>query len=160
VPPEQQPLNEYQELQESGFFRWALLDLPSYLRRLFWVWAWSWVITGPIAAASFKPMKYPLAFGLTGAIAATLLLTLVVVRLYLGWNYIRCRLSSGTVFYEESGWYDGQGWLKPPEVQTRDRLIVTYQLQPVFQRLHRTFAGLGLGLAIAAGLWWARTALG
>ena len=34
--------------------------------------------------------------------------TLVVVRLYLGWAYVGNRLLSATVKYEETGWYDGQ----------------------------------------------------
>ena len=27
-----------------------------------------------------------------------------------------------TVPYEESGWYDGQVWIKPPEILIQDRL--------------------------------------
>ena len=30
-----------------------------------------------------------------------------------------------TVPYEESGWYDGQIWIKPPEILLQDRLIGT-----------------------------------
>jgi len=49
---------------------------------------------------------------------------LALVRLYLGW-YMCDRLISPTIFYEESGWYDGQTWTKPSEVL--QRLIVTYK---------------------------------
>lgn len=48
------------------------------------------------------------------------------------------RLRKKIIFYEESGWYDGQTWFKPPEVLTRDRLIVSYQVDPILQRLTRT----------------------
>jgi hypothetical protein len=71
----------------------------------------------------------------------------------LGWSYVYDRLVSSTIFYEESGWYDGQNWTKPKEILTRDRLIVTYQIQPILQRLQRTF-GLLVVLLIAVGCVW------
>ena len=153
VPTDQQPLNEYQELQESGFFRWPTLARPQYTRKLFWVWVWSWLVAGPVAAASFSPTRYPLQFFLVGAVGATVFLSLVLVRLYLGWIHIRSRLSNATVFYEESGWYDGQSWVKPPEILTRDRLVVTYQIAPILKRLQQTFAVLALAALAAAILW-------
>lgn len=33
-----------------------------------------------------------------------------------GWSYVGDRLLSAVVPYEETGWYDGQLWVKPPEV--------------------------------------------
>jgi hypothetical protein len=33
-----------------------------------------------------------------------------------GWSYVGDRLLSAVVPYEETGWYDGQMWVKPPEV--------------------------------------------
>ncbi|MCY7277404.1 MAG: CGLD27 family protein, partial [Phormidesmis sp. CAN_BIN44] len=32
VPLEQRPINEYQDLKESWFFRWATLDLFAYVK--------------------------------------------------------------------------------------------------------------------------------
>ena len=106
VPSEQQPLNEYQQLQESWFFRWGIIDKWVYGRKLTWVWCWGWIFTGPIAAASFHPAKAPLQFALCGSAGALLLVVLVLARLYLGWSYVSDRLNKETVFYEESGWYD------------------------------------------------------
>lgn len=153
VPLEQQPLNEYRELTESGFFRWASLDLPQYGRKLFWVWFWGWAIAGPVAAASFPPVKHLARFLLTGGMGASLFVLLAVLRLYLGWSYVYSRLANPTIFYEESGWYDGQSWSKPQEVLTQDRLVVTYQVQPMLRRLRRTFAVLTIAL-VGGGLLW------
>lgn len=153
VPSEQQPLNEYQELSESGFFCWATLPLGPYCKKLFWVWFWSWAIAGPVAAASFPPAKYPTQFLLVGAAGSSLFLAFTLLRLYLGWSYVYSRLANSTVFYEESGWYDGQVWTKPSEVLMKDRLIVTYQVQPVLQRLKRTFGVLAVGL-VGGGILW------
>ncbi|MBD2019960.1 CGLD27 family protein [Leptolyngbya sp. FACHB-36] len=153
VPPEQQPLNEYRELTESGFFCWGTIALPRYLNKLFWVWLWSWAIAGPVAAASFPPAKNPAQFLLVGAAGSSLFLSLALLRLYLGWSYIHSRLSNATIFYEESGWYDGQSWAKPDEVLVQDRLVVTYQVQPVLRRIRRTFGALAIVL-LGGGLAW------
>ena len=39
-----------------------------------------------------------------------------------GWSYVGDRLLSAVVPYEETGWYDGQMWVKPPEVNEHDSL--------------------------------------
>ncbi len=151
VPPEQRPANEYEELKESCFFSWVTLEWFQYLKKLAWVWGLSWIIVGPVAAASFPPSKKLFPFLLSGGAGATFLLSLVLLRLYLGWFYIRSRLTSPRISYEESGWYDGQSWEKPPEFLAQDQLIFTYQVYPLFQRLRRTFYGLA-GLLTLGGL--------
>jgi hypothetical protein len=82
-----------------------------------------------------------------------LLVVLVLLRLYLGWYYIRDRLKSEKVFYEESGWYDGQIWHKPPEAVMRDRLIVFYQIEPIMKRLQSTALILGTILGSGSLIW-------
>lgn len=54
--------------------------------------------------------------------------------------------------YEESGWYDGQQFVKPPEILTRDRLLGAYEVRPVMARLKRTLQGTGIALLITAVL--------
>jgi hypothetical protein len=154
VPREQQPLEEYQSLKLSWFFKWATLDLPAYMAKMIWIVVWSSFISGSVAAASFAPQKHPIPFLVLTLAGAVGLLMVVWLRLYLGWAYIRGRLECESVFYEESGWYDGQTWIKPQAILDRDRLIVTYELKPILQRLHRTFAILGLILLGCASLWY------
>lgn len=153
VPTEQQPLNEYEELKNAWLFRDSTLSWSNYTKKIFWIWAWSWLIAGPVAAASFPPQKQIFNFLLCGSGAASVTVVLVLIRLYLGWLYVRDRLDSPTVFYEESGWYDGQTWTKPQAVITRDRLIVTYEIKPIFQRLQITFAALALMYLVGAIVW-------
>ncbi|NEP58577.1 MAG: CGLD27 family protein [Symploca sp. SIO2G7] len=153
VPEEQRPINEYQELKESWFFRWATLELFGYMTKLLCVWGLSWFVSAPVAAASFAPQKYLLQFILCASAGAGVFLLLILLRLYLGWSYVRSRLFQKTISYEESGWYDGQTWTKPPEIFTRDRLIVSYQIQPIMQRLKRTF-GILLLFVVGGGLIW------
>lgn len=153
VPTEQQPINEYQDLQESWFFRWATLDFWAYVKPILMLWLVSWVMAGPVAAGSFPPTKHPVQFGLLGAVGAMVVPVLALARLYLGWVYVRDRLAQPQVFYEESGWYDGQVWVKPDEVLQRDRLIVNYQMTSMFRRLQWTFGAIA-GLLILGGLIW------
>lgn len=153
VPAEQQPINEYQELQESWFFRWATLEFRNYIQPIILLWGLSWLVAAPVAAVSFPPAKYPFQFFLSGSAGAMVIPALALLRLYLGWNYICDRLSQKTVFYEESGWYDGQVWQKPEEVLQRDRLIVTYQIRAILRRLHLTFITIA-SLLLADGMIW------
>lgn len=151
VPTEQQPTHEYKQLQESWLFNWVTFDRNKYIRKLIWVWVWGWLLAGPITAASFSPQIAPLKFLLWGSIGASVLVLLMLSRLYLGWSYVRDRLCQDKVTYEESGWYDGQVWHKPQEVLMRDHLIVSYQVEPILQRLRRTFMLLVVLMVLGCG---------
>lgn len=153
VPHEQQPLQEYEAMKNAWLFNWTVQPLPFYIRKLTWVGFWSGLILAPLAAASFPLSKAPLHFAIATLAAAVGMVLLLLIRLYLGWIYVRDRLIKETVVYEESGWYDGQKWPKPTEVLARDRLVVTYQVQPVLNRLQRTFLICG-GLLGAGTLTW------
>jgi hypothetical protein len=153
VPVEQQPLNEYEELKTAWLFRDSTLNWRSYLTKMFWIWCGLWLLAGPVAAASFVPHKHLLHFLLCGAAGASVGVVLALARLYLGWEYVSDRLYKPTVFYEESGWYDGQTWTKPPDILNRDRLIVSYEIRPILQRLKFTFAGLA-GVFLTGTIVW------
>ncbi|WP_017326401.1 CGLD27 family protein [Synechococcus sp. PCC 7336] len=153
VPDEQIPMREYENLRASGFFRWATLDVQTYYRRLGWIGFWSGAIVSPIAAASFPPDRQ-LAHLLLAVLGAGLAsIVLATLRLYLGWSYIRQRLEKESIVYEESGWYDGETWVKPEEELAKDRLVVEYQVQPVLKRLYRTFSGSLAISALGAIVW-------
>ncbi|WP_013320220.1 CGLD27 family protein [Gloeothece verrucosa] len=154
VPSEQQPVNEYEQLKESWFFCWATLEPVPYWRKLGWVWLWSWILVGPIAATSFPLQKKPLLFVLSAIVGTCLIVGLVLLRLYLGWFYISDRLNAEQVFYEESGWYDGQIWQKTPEVLIRDRLILSYQVEPILKRIKKTALVLASLIGSSSLLWF------
>jgi Conserved in the green lineage and diatoms 27 len=153
VPKEQQPINEYQELQSSWFFGWVKLDRSEYVTKLIWVGIWSLIVTAPLAAASFSITKYPIQFGIWAIGGSLIVVTLTAIKLYLAWVYIQNRLYGESIFYEESGWYDGQTWIKTPEVLTRDRLLVSYEIQPILQRIKFTFLSL-VGAGISMISYW------
>ena len=57
------------------------------------------------------------------------------MRLYLGWNHIFKRLNSEKVEYEESGWYDGQIWIKPLNLKEKESLIASVEVKPILKNL-------------------------
>jgi Conserved in the green lineage and diatoms 27 len=154
IPPEQRPFNEYQQLRSSFFFRWATLEPRLFGAGIAGVWIGSWILSGPISAWSFPPLRLPFHFFLGGVAGSGVLLGLVLLRLYLGWSYIHKRLSSACVHYEESGWYDGSFWNKPPEDIAKDRLIVEYQVAPILRRLQRTLTIFSLLGITDLACWW------
>ncbi|PKA49780.1 Uncharacterized protein ycf36 [Apostasia shenzhenica] len=142
VPFEQRPVNEYSSLKNSLLYSWGELSPPSFFLRLGSLWLVTFTVLGaPIAAASFSPLKDPLRFALAAGTGTLLFVSLVVLRIYLGWSYVGDRLLSAVVPYEESGWYDGQMWVKPPEVK------------PVIKLLKQTLVGTGALLVTAISLF-------
>lgn len=154
VPDDQLPLNEYQALRDAWLFRWATFSWQGLGLRLFWVWALSLAIAAPVAGGSFPPGKQLGHFLLGSAAGAGAVVLLVLVRIYSGWLYVRGRLLSETVEYEESGWYDGQRWTKTSESLTQDRLVAQYQAQPPIRQLQKTFGALGLAYLLGVGAWF------
>ncbi|MEM9770813.1 MAG: CGLD27 family protein [Cyanobacteria bacterium P01_D01_bin.73] len=154
VPPEQQPLNEFTEMKEAWLFSWLTLPRALYIRKLLIVGLLGWIVLGwPLAAASFPPGKAPGHFFITASSAAGVVLVLLLTHLYIGWRHVRDRLAKPTVEYEESGWYDGQVWTKTEAEHTKDKLVVTYEVQPIFVRLRWSFAVISVLGALGTALW-------
>ncbi|XP_039114248.1 protein CONSERVED IN THE GREEN LINEAGE AND DIATOMS 27, chloroplastic isoform X1 [Dioscorea cayenensis subsp. rotundata] len=154
VPFEQRPVNEYSSLKDGILYSWGELSPGSFFFRLGGLWFVTFIVLGgPIAAASFDPSKDPLRFALAAGTGTLLLVSLVVLRIYLGWSYVGNRLLSAVVPYEETGWYDGQMWVKPPEVLARDRLLGSYKVKPVIKLLKQTLVGTGVLLVTTISLF-------
>ena len=156
VPLEQRPVNEFRELTESQYFRWATMRGWDFFKPLAIAFGASFIISAPTSAASYPIAEAPLEWFLIAAAGACLIPFLMLIRLYLGWNYIRSRLLDTKIFYEESGWYDGQTWEKTPDFLNQDKLIVTYEVQPVVKHLQQAIVfagGVMFGLIIASIGW-------
>ena len=65
---------------------------------------------------------------------------LISLRLYLGLNHIFKRLTSEKVEYEESGWYDGQVWIKPLVLKEKEALIASIEVKPILKNLIQVFS--------------------
>nr|YP_009504567.1 hypothetical protein [Cyanophora sudae]AWW13677.1 hypothetical protein [Cyanophora sudae] len=150
IPTEQQPLNEYQILNNSFLFYWPSQKFEIYLFYLSIVYLLGFLLTLTIVLNNGFNLSKPLDIILNAIMGGNFILILDLCRLYLGWSYICQRLLSATVSYEESGWYDGQVWVKPSEVLIKDRLVGIYQVRPILDRLKQTlgFIFLFLGFLV------------
>ena len=134
VPREQQPTNEFIELSKSTVFSW-----PKSKKSLIFVLIKFWIVTFFIfllissGSVYFKSsiLKYIL-LSLFSSLAIPLLIS---IRLYLGWNHVFKRLTSEKVEYEESGWYDGQVWIKPVVLKEKESLIASIEVRPILKNL-------------------------
>lgn len=152
VPWEQQPVNEYQMLNETGLFAWATDDILSFGIRISAVTVGISALVGyPVVSLSINAQQEFLKCCLGALCGGILAATVVTLRLYLGWAYIGNRLFSATVEYEETGWYDGEVWVKPPEVLARDRLLGSYKVKPALLRMKVTLVGLAISLVTLTG---------
>ncbi|KAL0017605.1 hypothetical protein SO802_004674 [Lithocarpus litseifolius] len=150
VPLEQQPINEYQNLSTSFPFSWASGDIAQYSSRLFITGTSFALFIGlPVAwLGTVGPDSEPLKRVLCAFSSGVFVVTLAVLRMYLGWAYVGNRLLSATVEYEETGWYDGQVWVKTAEVLARDRLLGSFSVKPVLSRLKFTLVSLAASLFV------------
>ena len=139
VPLEQQPTNEFVELSKSIIFSWPKTK-KSLIIVLFKFWVGTFILFLVISSGSiyFKTsiFKYIL-LSLFSSLSIPLLISL---RLYLGWNHVFKRLNSESVEYEESGWYDGQVWIKPLVLKERESLIASNEVKPILKNLIQIFS--------------------
>jgi len=144
VPRDQRPASQYEELRDGALLSWPGLGVAPYAVRMTGLFGFFYgVIAYPIACGSYDPntqFAEACVSALVGASGATAAMAL---NMYNGWSYVRDRLLSATVEYEETGWYDGQVYVKDPEMLARDRLLGTYTVRPVVEMLRKTLLGCG-----------------
>ena len=137
VPKEQQPTNEFLELSNSAFFAWPKSN-RKYFMVLLKIWIITFLIFVVISSGSVYFASKTISYILMSIFTSLVLPLLVTLRLYLGWNHIYKRLMSEKVIYEETGWYDGQTWIKPIELKEKESLIATLEVKPILNNLVQT----------------------
>nr|YP_009244038.1 hypothetical protein Gele_017 [Gelidium elegans]AMK96280.1 hypothetical protein Gele_017 [Gelidium elegans] len=139
VPYDQQPINEYASLKQSCFFAWSTFNISYYIMSIGIIFCVLFIICLPVSLSLVSSKQNLLEAFIFNFILVTGCLLAIFTRLYLGWSYIVKRLVSASVFYEESGWYDGQIWVKTVDSLTKDRLIGAYEVRPLISRVQYSF---------------------
>ena len=134
VPKDQQPTNEFIELSKSTIFSWPK-SKKSLIFVLIKFWIVTFVIFLVIASGSIYFKSSILKYILLSFFSSLAIPLLVSIRLYLGWNHVFKRLTSEKVEYEESGWYDGQVWIKPLVLKEKESLIASIEVKPILKNL-------------------------
>nr|YP_009392705.1 hypothetical protein [Bostrychia tenella]ARW61267.1 hypothetical protein [Bostrychia tenella] len=139
VPFDQQPVNEYLALKRYWLFSWSTYNTNKYVTTVFFVFLFLFFVVGFFIFYIYSNNVNICKLCILNFLVCDIILFFIFMRLYLGWSYIMKRLMSATIFYEESGWYDGQIWIKTSEYLIQDRLIGLYQIMPLIQRIKYTF---------------------
>ena len=134
VPKEQQPTNEFIELSKSKIFSWPK-SKKSFVIILTKFWVVTFLLFTIISSGSVYFENLKLKYILISLFSSLSIPLLISIRLYLGWNHIFKRLTSEKIEYEESGWYDGQIWLKPLNLKEKESLIATIEVKPILRNL-------------------------
>ena len=139
VPKEQQPTNEFIELSRSIIFSWPKTKKSLVLILIkFWVGAFALFLVISSGSVYFKSTL--LKYILLSFFSSLSIPLLIIIRLYLGWKHVFKRLTSERVEYEESGWYDGQVWIKPLVLREKESLIATIEVKPILNNLIQIFS--------------------
>ncbi len=134
VPKDQQPTNEFIELSKSKIFTWPKSKKSfSFILLKFWIGTFFIFVVISSGSAYFETST--LRYILLSFFSSLSLPFLFSIRLYLGWNHIFKRLTSEKVEYEESGWYDGQIWIKPLKLKEKESLIALLEVKPILKNL-------------------------
>ena len=134
VPRAQQPTNEFIELSKSIIFSWPKTK-KSLILALIKFWGIAFVVFLIISSGSIYFEKSILKYVLISLFSSLSIPLLISIRLYLGWNHVFKRLTSEKVEYEESGWYDGQVWIKPLVLKEKESLIASVEVKPILRNL-------------------------
>ena len=139
VPKEQQPTNEFIELSQSIIFSWPKTK-KSLILVLIKFWGAAFLLFLIISSGSVYFKESIIKYILLSFFSSLSIPLLISIRLYLGWNHVFKRLTSERVEYEESGWYDGQVWIKPLNLKEKESLIASNEVKPILQNLIQTFS--------------------
>ncbi len=132
VPREQQPTNEFIELSKSIIFSWPKTK-KSLILVLLKFWLFAFIIFFIISSGSIYFKTSLLRYFLLSFFGSLSVPLLISIKLYLGWNHVFKRLTSEKVEYEESGWYDGQVWIKPLVLKEKESLIALIEVKPILK---------------------------
>tara|TARA_B100000989_G_scaffold157390_1_gene117550 strand:- start:333 stop:827 length:495 start_codon:yes stop_codon:yes gene_type:complete len=139
VPKDQQPTNEFIELSKSKIF-----SLPKSRKTFSFIlikyWIGTFIIFLAISSGSVYFETSTLRYILLSFFSSLSFPFLFSLRLYLGWNHIFKRLTSEKIEYEESGWYDGQIWIKPLNLKEKESLIALLEVKPILKNLIQTIS--------------------
>ena len=138
VPFRQIPHQEFIQLKKSTFYNRPSKNTLQFLTYLFVLWISLYPLFIIISSGDYHLSNNIIKLLLLSLIASTLTPFIVLIRLYLAWNYISKRLEANLIFYEESDWHDGKVWKKPLTWIARDNLIMNEEVIPILSRINIT----------------------
>jgi hypothetical protein len=137
VPNNQRPLNEYITLKTSIEFNWTIDNFKNFIKKLVKLSFTCYLSFGLVFSVAFPTKTTLYEIFIHSSLFTLISIICITSRVYLSWKYVYNRLMQATIPYEESGWYDGQVWIKSSKMLTQDIIIGTYEVLPIINRLKR-----------------------
>ncbi len=138
VPINQRPLEEFVELTNSYFFSWPKNGNLYFNKNLLLIWLITFPIFLLVASGSYSINKDIYLLSFMATLSSSIVPLMLIIRQFLGWNYVYRRLLSEIIAYEETDWHDGQIWKKPDTWKTRDKLIANEQVFPIINNIRNS----------------------
>ena len=135
VPTNQRPLNEYITLKNSIEFNWTINNFENFIKKLVELSFTCYLSFGLVFSVALQTKTTIYEIFIHSSLFTLMSIICITSRLYLSWKYVYNRLMQATITYEESGWYDGQIWIKSSKMLTQDTIIGTYEVLPITNRL-------------------------
>lgn len=143
-----QPANELEELRAKAFANWPEKGAEFFAQKMATVFFGVLAFLMLWIAVSDNNIEI---VGVTYAVLITSAFTSAFLfSLWIDWKYVGDRLKDPKVYYEKSGWYDGDLWEKPPAVAQRDALLYREVITPVLDLLMPFLKG---SLALTAAMF-------
>jgi hypothetical protein len=152
VPRDQRPFYEYIKRKDSSILGWVGLNEFNYKLRFFITLGGIFTLILPFTSWFINLSYYPVQTLLVNLLISLTFQSLLYGYFFVTWVYAGKRLVAAKVWYEESGWYDGRVWIKPPSILRHERLLYHYQLLPLIKRLAKTLQFLVLAGVIVFSL--------
>nr|WDA99231.1 hypothetical protein GAYEhsy245_016 [Galdieria yellowstonensis]WDA99421.1 hypothetical protein GAYE_10879_016 [Galdieria yellowstonensis] len=148
VPINQQPLEEYSILIKSKRIFWSLLLINTINKQKCIHFCLLIVLINTLFFIISQNLNLDFFFKFFYLIILSLLVLLIItLKLYLDFSYIGKRLVSAIIDYEESGWYNGQKWVKSPKSLIKERIIAVYKIQPIIDKIKILLTTLSLTIS-------------
>jgi len=144
VPRDQRPFYEYIKRKDSSILGCVGLNEFNYTRRFLITLGGIFALILPFTCWFINLSYYPVQTLLVNLFISLTFQSLLYGYFFITWVYAGKRLVAAKVWYEESGWYDGRVWIKPPSILRHERLLYHYQLVPLIKRLSKTLQVLVL----------------
>lgn len=132
------PIQEYRDLKQRKFFRWAILNLPLYVTKLLAVWIAVFLLALSIVGVEGTSDRLNLSSFVFCALLAQIAVLFCLTALYRQWHYLYLRLVSKRIIDFVSPSQKKKLWYKSEAMLSRDLLVARFQVLPFLQRIKKT----------------------
>ena len=133
----QLPINQYKDLKQSKFFRWAILSRWKYATKLLAVWIGGFLVA-MVVLGSLSVHHDIMSAVYGGATVEKIAVLLSLTKLYIAWCRIHLHPIAQEIDYKIYDSIEDNVWCKPKLILSKDLLIDRFQVRPILQRIKQT----------------------